>query len=98
MAKTTTVVRKSRKPANGNAKTKPAASVDRFGFRVGSKKSQAAAMYASKKGATLGEVKEALKSSQFNLLSELKERKVQIDQIKVPGPGARQVTRYHIVG
>ena len=105
MAKSDTAVKKTRgrprKSANGgekSAKSKQAlpAGVDKFGFRIGSKKSQAAAMYATKNGATLNEVKEALNSSQFNLLLEL-EDKFQIDKTKVPGTeGKRQVTRYHI--
>ena len=103
MAKTA-VAKKARKSTNGQRKsvkrTQRAvpAGVDRFGFRIGSKKSQAAAMYAAKNGATLAEVKDALKSSQFNLLLELEGKKVKIDRTKVPGPGARQVTRYHIAG
>lgn len=98
-----------RKDANGHppptkaAKAKKAkketTGTDRFGFRLGSKKSQAAAMYASKTGATLGEVKHALKSTQFNLLNELEEMTgVKISKVKEAGPGARKVTRYQVTG
>ncbi len=68
---------------------------DVFGFRKGSKKSQAAAMYNSKKGATLAEVKEKTGSSQLNLLTELDGR-VKIDTTKEKGAGKKQVTRYKI--
>lgn len=71
---------------------------DQFGFRTGSLKSQAAAMYASKRGATLAEVKAALNSSQFNLLNELEGRKgITIERTQVEGAGPRKVTRYRIV-
>lgn len=104
MTRTATVeqeaTRKPRKPAtNGHAKRarKASVNIDEFGFRKGSLKSKAAAMYAAKDGATLAQVKAKLKSSQFNLLTELKQRKVKIQQTLVPGAGARKVTRYHIV-
>ena len=101
-----TVARKPRKSTarrKGNGHTRGAARKaasgppDQFGFRSGSLKSRAAAMYASKKGATLAEVKDALKSSQFNLLTELEKRKVKIERTQDEGSGARKVTRYHIV-
>lgn len=76
----------------------PAIPPDQFGFRTGSLKSKAAAMYASKKGATLAEVKAMLNSSQFNLLSELEARKgITIERTQVEGAGPRKVTRYRIV-
>lgn len=70
--------------------------LDKYGFRVGSLKSRAAAMYAGKKGATLAEVKEALKSTQFNVLSELQEKGFKIDHNPATGESGRKVTRYHV--
>lgn len=105
---TETPTRKPRKQAqrkkvvsNGHTarpRGQPAIPPDQFGFRTGSLKSKAAAMYASKKGATLAEVKAMLNSSQFNLLSELEARKgITIERTQVEGAGPRKVTRYRIV-
>jgi len=82
---------KARKP-----RTLDPAKLDQFGLRKGSIKSQAAAMYASKKGATLNEVKEALESTQFNVLTELEGKGFKITRTQVPGIGARQATKYHL--
>lgn len=71
--------------------------VDAFGFRTGSLKSKAAALYASGNGATLSEIKAKLKSSQFNLLTELKAKKFKIKRTLVPGVGARKATRYQVL-
>lgn len=94
----------AKKPAakkDGKAKEakpkKPAVERDQFGFRKGSKKSEAAKLYASKKGATLAEVKEKTGSSQLNLLKELEAAKFKIEKTKVAGAGKKQVTRYKIV-
>ncbi len=97
--------------ATGKAKAKPArvakarkprtvdpAKQDQFGLRKGSIKSRAAAMYASKKGATLNEVKEALDSTQFNVLTELEEKGFKVTRTSVAGVGARQATKYHLSG
>ena len=96
---------RKRVASNGNGRTtrvarprQPPAPPDQFGFRTGSLKSQAAAMYASKKGATLAEVRAALNSSQFNVLHELEERRgITIERTQVDGTGPRKVTRYRIV-
>lgn len=101
-------VKATAKKAKGNGKTKKVAAKkpaksktpierDQFGFRIGSKKSDAAKLYASKRGATLGEVKEKTGSSQLNLLTELKNRKIKVEQSKEKGTGKKQVTRYKIV-
>lgn len=83
--------RKTRtKRVNGNGH-------DKFGFRTGSLKSKAAAMYASEKGATLNEVKAKLKSTQFNLITELEAKKFKIKRTLEAGAGSREVTRYHIM-
>lgn len=95
-------VKAASKAAKGKAKVKAKAPraqnvpVDQFGFRVGSIKSQAAAMYASKRGATLAEVKTKLDSVQLNLLTKLETEGFKVSKVKEDGPGARQVTRYFL--
>jgi hypothetical protein len=71
--------------------------LDQFGFRLDSKKHKAAVMYASKRGATLAEVKKALKSTQFNLLTELEGRGFKIRREAIAGSTGRAITRFHIV-
>ncbi len=88
--------------AKGKAKSRKArtvdpAKLDQFGFRKGSLKSKAAAMYAAKKGATLAQVKEALSSTQFNLLPEVEEKGFKVTKEPISGANDRKVTRYHIV-
>jgi hypothetical protein len=95
---------KAAKPAKAaKAKAKQAAKapakpvkLDQFGFRVGTLKSRAAAIYASKRGATLAEVRNKLESTQFNLLTELKGKGFKIREEQVQGEGTRKVTRYTI--
>jgi hypothetical protein len=87
--------------AKGKAKPRKArtvdpAKLDQFGLRKGSIKSRAAAMYAAKKGATLNEVKEALESTQFNVLTELEGKGFKVTRTLVSGIGARQATKYHL--
>jgi len=93
-------VKAASKPAKAKAKAKVARAapknVDAFGFRQGSIKSQAAAMYAGKKGATLGEVKEKLDSVQLNLLTKLEADGFKVKKVKEAGDGKRQVTRYFL--
>lgn len=96
--------------ATGKAKAKPVKAVakrkartvdpakqDQFGLRKGSIKSRAAAMYASKRGATLNAVKEAVGSVQFNLLNELEGKGFKVLRELVPGAGSRQATRYRVI-
>jgi hypothetical protein len=98
--------RTTKKPIKGKAVTKPAKAVkakaavtaDVFGFRTGSMKSKAAAMYSSKKGATLEEVKTSLGSVQLNLLKDLEQRGFKVKRVKEAGDGKRQVTRYFLSG
>jgi hypothetical protein len=89
------------KPARGAKARKPRtadpAKLDQFGLRKGSIKSQAAAMYASKKGATLNEVKEPLESTQFNVITELEGKGFKVLRDLVPGIGARQATKYRLI-
>lgn len=91
---------KADKPAKKSAekptKAKALVERDQFGFRKDSKKAKAAAMYSSKKGATLAEVKDKIGSSQLNLLTEL-EGRVKVEKTKEKGAGKKQVTRYKII-
>ena len=82
-------------PKAAKAKVEAAAK-DVYGFREGSMKSQAAAMYSRKEGATLEEVKSALKSSQLNLLKELEAKGYKVKKVKEEGNGNKPVTRYHL--
>ena len=92
--------RKPRAKSNGERATRKVdlSKLDQFGFRLGSKKAQAAAMYASKKGATLAEVRGALQSTQFNLLTEIEKRGFKIERMPATGEHDRKVTRFHIAG
>jgi hypothetical protein len=92
------VAKKQAKPAKKRAaRNVDQSKLDQFGFRLNSKKHKAAVMYASKKGATLNEVKKVLKSTQFNLLTELKEKGFKIKRAVVAGANGRTVTRFHIL-
>lgn len=82
--------------AKAKAPKKAPAAVDAFGFREGTLKSQAAAMYASKKGATLAEVKDKVGSIQLNLLKALQSEGYKVSKVKEDGEGSRQVTRYFL--
>ena len=88
-------------PPKGKAKAKAERQrdplkLDAFGFRKLTIKSRAAAMYAKGKGATLGEVKEALGSIQFNLLTELQGNGFKVDKTEVKNESGRPVTRYKL--
>lgn len=91
---------KAAKPAKAGAK-KPRnvdpAKLDEFGLRLGSMKSKAAKMYSTKKGATLAEVKEALESTQFNVLTEMEAKGHTVDRSQEDGEGNRKVTRYKLI-
>jgi len=101
-AKAATDKAKAAAPAKAKAKgkaverTRDPAKLDQFGFRKGSIKANAAAMYATKNGATLGEVKEKVGSVQFNLLTELEEKGFKVEKSQVKGDGPRKVTRYKL--
>jgi hypothetical protein len=82
--------------AERKERTVDPAKLDKFGFRKGSIKSNAAAIYAKGKGATLAEVKEAVGSNQFNLLTEVEARGHTVQKTSVDGEGNRKVTRYKI--
>lgn len=69
---------------------------DQFGFRKGSAKSEAAALYARKSGATLAEVKEKLGSVQLNVLVALEAEGRTVNKIKEERKGQRPATRYFL--
>lgn len=96
--------------ANGKAAKAPKAPVkakrqrdltnaDTFGYTKDCLKSKACIMYSNKKtkGATLAEVREALDSTQFNVLPEVEKRGWKVTRTKEPGEGNRKVTRYQII-
>jgi len=90
--------RKAKKSLKAKAERKVDLSrLDQFGFRLGSKKSKAASLYAKPKGATLAEIKKALRSVQFNLLTELESKGYKIKRELVAGGHGRNITRFHIV-
>lgn len=87
------------KPAKKEAKPKaekPEIKRDAFGFREGTVKSKAAAMYASKDGATVDEIRDALNSVQLNLITELEKRGFTVKREKEKKPSGRIITRYFI--
>lgn len=85
---------KAVKPAKAaKAKVEPVEK-DKYGFRKGSAKSKAIALYARKNGATLEEVKTAVGSVQLNVLGSMEEAGHKVERIKETREGARPVTRY----
>lgn len=72
------------------------AKLDQYGFRLNSAKSNAAVLYAAKGGATLGEIKVKLGSTQFNVLTQLRELGYTIDEKQEDGKGNRKITRYFL--
>jgi hypothetical protein len=95
MAEKTVKVSKA-KPESVEAESKTGK--DQFGLRKGSARSEAAAMYARKSGATLAEVEEQVGSIQLNVLIDLKKKGwlVEQDTEKRKGQGKRPVTRYYL--
>lgn len=89
---------KAEKPAKARAKGKTRnldpAKRDEYGLRLGSIKSKAAAMYAGKKGATLGEVKDKLGSIQFNVLTQLEAKGHKVKRTEDKGETGRPITRF----
>ncbi len=66
---------KKAKKANGNGKaSREPVTLDEWGIREGTARSKAVALYARPEGASLAEVKEAVGSVQYNVLTELKEK------------------------
>lgn len=90
---------KTAKPAKKAAKReRDPAKLDPFGYRKGSIRSLAAAMYASKRGATLAEVKAKVGTIQFNVLTELKDRGFKRKEVREASKSGREVTRYFVQG
>jgi len=87
----------ARVTAQRKPRTPDPAKLDQFGLRKGSIKSRAAQMYAKGKGATLTEVREAVGSTQFNVIAELEGKGFKIARSLVPGIGARQATKYKVL-
>ena len=94
-AKAKASARGAKAPKAKAPRTVDPAKVDQFGFRKGSLKSKAAAMYAKGEGATLSQVKEALDSVQFNVLTELREKGFKITESQAKGVN-RPITRYKV--
>lgn len=92
--------KRTSKAANGNATPKTRQrdpdKLDRFGLRMDSLKSQAAAFYARSKGATLAEVKREVGSIQFNVIRELTERGFKFKRVEEDGARGRKATRYFL--
>jgi hypothetical protein len=85
------------KPKKTRAKRPPSipVEVDEFGLVQGSLRSRAAAMYARDDGATLSEVKNALKCVQFNVLTQLEKKGHGVKRVK-ENIGDRKITRYFL--
>lgn len=92
--------RATAKAAKGAEKAKvakPKTEKDVWGLRKGSAKSEAAAMYARKNGATLAEVKERVGSIQLNVLHALEKAGYTVEKEKHVREGHRPVTRYKLL-
>lgn len=85
------------KAAKPKAEKKAKAEKDQWGLRKGSSKSEAAAMYARKNGATLDEVKEKIGSIQLNVLKELEAEGHKVEREKIERKGKRPLTRYKLI-
>lgn len=90
-------VKKAAKAVAKKGPRKPAAEKDQFGLRKGSTRSEAAAMYARKNGATLAEVKGKVGSVQLNVLIGLERAGHTVKREKVERKGQRPATRYYLV-
>lgn len=88
---------KAEKPAKVAKPKADTAKKDKWGFREGSAKSKAVALYAAKGGATLEEVKEAVGSVQLNVLNGLEAEGHTVDRKKEVREGQRPVTRYRLI-
>lgn len=95
-AKRSNVKRKAKPAMKKVSKTPTSVTLDKFGFRDGSLKSQAAAMAASEDGVTLAEMKEKLGSIQYNMLTELRNKGHTIKEKKEDSNGNRKATRYFL--
>jgi hypothetical protein len=80
--------------AKPKAAKKSKIQLDQFGLRKGSARSQAAAMYARKNGATLAEVEEKIGSIQLNVLKDLEAEGWKIEVEKEKRKNSRPANRY----
>lgn len=87
---------KAKAKAKAPAKRAEPTPKDAFGLRKGSAKSEAAAMYARKSGATLAEVKDKVGSVQLNVLVKLEEQGHTVKREKIERKGQRPVTKYYL--
>lgn len=85
----TTKVKKSKGKARG-----PVLPLDDFGFRKGSIRSKAAALFSRPQGATLNEIKAKLGSVQYNTLAELKNKGFKVTSKEEDGKSNRPQTRF----
>ena len=95
------IVKKAKASKEAKAKKAPKSSMkstekDKFGLRKGSARSEAAAMYARKSGATLAEVEERVGSIQLNVLTALAKNGWEVEKDAEKRAGGRPVTRYWI--
>lgn len=96
-AKAKTAPKATAKAAPKASKPKgEATKLDKWGIREGTAKSKAVEMYASKAGATLNEVKDAVGSIQLNVLKGLEAEGHLVTSKKEKLDGKRPVTRYWI--
>lgn len=84
---------KAEKP---KAAKKAKVETDQYGLRKGSARSEAAAMYARKSGATLAEVKERVGSIQLNVLNALEAEGYVVTKEKLVRKDKRPVTKYYL--
>lgn len=101
-------VKAAAKPAKRAAKASPAkakaakprqrdpSKLDQYGYRKGTTRSLAAALYATKRGATLAETKERFGTTQFNVLTELKARGHKISERLERSDKGRTVKRFNL--
>src|SRR6516162_5548017 len=87
---------KAKAPVKAKRNRDPA-KLDEYGYRKGSIRSKAAHLYASKKGATLAEVKAKLGTvTQYNVLTELQKRGFELRRKAERNRDGRDVTRFFI--
>lgn len=87
---------KAKKPVKKTKAKKEATPLDDFGFRKGTIRSKAAAMYSSARGATIMEVKAKLGSVQYNMLINLEQNGFKLIRKEIDGLGNRPATRFFL--
>lgn len=86
-----------KRPLGPPPKPKRSKEIDKYGFKVETKVSQAAALYARKEGASLNEIKEIVGSPQRNLLKTV-DKLPEFEVIKKTkkGMNGKETVRYYI--